>query len=109
MGHGQVPGGGGTAAQARPLAITTDDVVSVGAVEVEILPENGSRRNAIIQNQGAAVLQLHFTAGQAFGSGPIVLVQYASWEAAQFTGVYQGAIYGIRASATQNVGRVEEE
>ena len=92
----------------QALVIGTNTVVSVTSAETTILAASASRRNAIIMNLGAAVLQIHFTTGQAFGAGPLQLQQYQSWEAAQVTGVYQGIIYGIRASATQNAGVVQE-
>jgi hypothetical protein len=90
------------------LTLGTNNVVSVNNAETTILAANANRKNAIVQNHGASVLQIHFTAAQAFGAGPILLQQYQSWEAAQVTGVYQGIIYGIRAAATENAGRIEE-
>lgn len=107
MGKGQIPGGG-TGAQVRPLALATNGVVSVTNAETQLLAANANRRNAIIENLDSTVLQIHFTAGQAFGAGPIQLTQYQTWEAAQVTGVYQGIIFGIRASTTGNAGVIEE-
>ena len=82
-------------------------VKSVSNVESLILAAS-ARREAFIQNHGSTVLQLHFTAGQAFGAGPVQLAAGESYNAAQTNGVYQGNIYGIRAAATENVGVVEE-
>ena len=108
MGAGQIPGGS-TAGQPRPLTLSVDTVVSVDNAETTILAANANRRAATIENLGAAVLQIHFTTGQAFGAGPIQLQQYETLDLAQpGVGVYQGIVYGIRAAATQNAGVVEE-
>lgn len=90
------------------LTVGTNTVVSVDNTETIVLAANASRKGATIQNHGTSVLQLFFTSGQAFGAGPILLPQYAMWEAAQETGVYRGIVYGIRAAATENAGVVEE-
>lgn len=98
-----------SAAGVTPLTITTDTVVSVTPSGVTILAANPNRKNAIVQNLNAAVLQVYFTNAQAFGAGGIQLQQYQTWEAAQATGVYQGIVYGRYSAATANVGRIEEE
>jgi len=91
-----------------PAGGATNGVVSVNNAQTVILAANASRKNAIIQNQDASVLQVYFATGQAFGAGPILLPQYAILELGQLAGVYNGIVYGIRAAATGNVGVVEE-
>lgn len=95
-------------AAATALTVGTNTVVSVGPAQATVLAANTSRKGAVVQNHGSAVLQLHFTNGQAFGAGPVLLQQYQSWNAEQETGVYKGIVYGIRAALTQNAGVVEE-
>lgn len=92
-----------------PTTISTSGIVSVTSAETTLLANNFNRKNAVIQNHGAAVLQVYFTTGQAFGAGPILLQQYQTWSASQAgAGVYQGIIYGRTSAATQNAGRIEE-
>jgi hypothetical protein len=88
-------------------AVETNAVVAL--VQVQLLAANPDRKNAVIQNIGSTVLQVHLTAGTAFNAGGTQWAQYGIWTAAQPTGVYKGAIYGIRGSGSGTVLITEEE
>jgi hypothetical protein len=88
------------------VAIVADSVVTVTAVETTLLAADPHRVNAFIQNHDSTnSVQVYFTSGQAFGSGPIILGPLQSINLGQAgIGVYKGIVYGITGGPDVAVG-----
>lgn len=105
MGHGTLPGGGGSQGPVRPIT-PVESVVSVDTNQTVLAAANPDRRNLIIQNQGATGLRVYTTTAGAAGT---YLAQYQQWAGFQpGVGCYKGAVYGIRASGTADAWVTEE-
>ena len=92
-----------------PVVTTaTGSIVSVNNASTLVLAAGATRLNALIQNHGASVLGLSTVNGTTFANSPLKLPQYMSLNTSQFGANFRGAIYGIRAAATEDVGVVSE-
>lgn len=89
-------------------ATATQSRVSVNNISTTLLAANGARGGAVIQNLGSSVLGISFSSPAVFASCVILLPQYGTLELGQPGIIYTGAVYGIRAAATDDAGVVEE-
>lgn len=98
------------AATSAPItsSTATGSVVSVPNTSTLLLAANSSRKGATIQNHGSSVLGIAFSSPAVFATCPIKIPQYGSVDLGQEHVLYTGAVYGIRAAATDDAGVVEE-
>lgn len=92
----------------QTVAGLSASVVSVTNAQTSLLAANANRIGGVIQNHGASILGVYFTTGTSFTNAPIKLPQYATLDLSQFSAIYKGAVFGIRASATEPAGVIEE-